>query len=102
MSENQIFEVIISERAEQNLDEIIEYLQTDWNEIVKSDFLDAIQKCIDILTVNPNSFPIFSVKKNIRKCLITKHNAMYYRVSEQSVEIITIRDTRKNPRTLKL
>lgn len=101
--ENEIvYEIIISERAENNLDKIISYLLTQWNETVKNTFLDSFKKNLKLLSNNPFMFQVYSKRKNIRKCLISKQNAMYFRIVDNVVEIITIHDTRRNPKTLKL
>ena len=42
-NENQ-YSVIISERAENNLDNIVNYLLTEWNEKVKDSFLTRLKK----------------------------------------------------------
>lgn len=101
--ENEIFyEIIVSERAENNLDKIISYLLTQWNETVKNDFLDRFKNTLKLLSKNPFMFQVYSKRKNIRKCLISKQNAMYFRIVDNVVEIITIHDSRRNPKTLKL
>jgi plasmid stabilization system protein ParE len=96
------YAVIISERAENNLDKIVTYLLIEWNEKVKNNFLDSLKKVINLLTLNPYMFPKYSKKKHIRKCLITKHNALYYRIVEETVQIITIHDIRRNPKNLRI
>jgi len=101
--ENEIvYEIIISERAENNLDQIISYLLTEWNESVKNNFLDSFKKNLKMLKTNPFMFQVYSKRQHIRKCLISKQNAMYFRIVDNVVEIITIHDTRRNPSTLKL
>jgi len=100
MDNEIIYEIIISERAENNLDKIITYLLSEWNETTKNNFLVKFKKNLDLLSFNPFMFQIYSKKKRIRKCLITKQNAMYYRIVDNVVEIITIHDTRRNPKSL--
>ena len=68
------------------------------NEKVKDLFLVRLKKIVTLLSINPYVFQEYSKMKRIRKCLITKHNAMYFRIVENYVEIITIHDTRKNPK----
>ena len=94
--------LLISERAENNLDKIITYLFSEWNETVKNNFLENLKKNLKFLSINPFMFQVYSKSKRIRKCLITKQNAMYYRIVDNVVEIITIHDTRRNPKSLKL
>lgn len=93
---------MISERAENNLDNIINYLLVEWNEKVKDNFIAYFRRNIKLLSVNPYIFQEYSKKKRIRTCLITKHNAMYYRIVKDTVEIITIHDTRRNPKVFKI
>ena len=96
------YTVIISERAESNLDSIINYLLMEWNVDIKDNFIDRFKKVVSLISKDPYIFQEFSKKKSIRKCLITKHNAMYYRIVKQRVEIITIHDTRRKPSSLKI
>ncbi len=102
MKNEKTFEIIISERAENNLDIIVNYLDSEWNESVKNNFLETFKKNIKFISTNPFMFQVFSKRKRIRRCFITEHNAMYYRIVDSVVEIITIHDTRQNPKTLKL
>ena len=95
------YSVKISERAEKNLDNIVTYLLTEWSEKVKEQFLGRLKKIVTLLSINPYLFQEYSKKKQIRKCFITEHNAMYFRIVEDSVEIITIHDTRRNPKKIK-
>jgi len=96
------YEVLISERAKTRLEKIFEYLEQNWSEKVKKDFKEKLLNNVDFLRQNPLMYPESQVKKGLRMCLITKHNAMYYRVLNNTVEIITIHDTRSNPKSLNL
>ena len=89
------YKVTISKRAEKYLDRVFDYLKQEWSEKVRNDFKMKLQKQVDLLRYNPYMFPVSQVKKGVRKCLITKHNAMYYRINKNKVEIITIQDTRR-------
>ncbi len=96
------YEVLISERAKTRLEKIFEYLEQNWSEKIKKDFKEKLLKNVDFLRQNPLIYPESQVKKGLRMCLITKHNAMYYRILNNTVEIITIHDTRSNPKSLNL
>lgn len=102
MKSGVYFEVIISENAQNRFKEVLHYLDFNWSEKVKDKFLANFQKIITILETNPYLFQEFSKKKKIRKCLITKHNALYYTILNNKVQIITIQDTRQNPKELNL
>ncbi len=96
------FRIVISERAEKNLDKIITYLQDEWSEKVKQKFISKLFKTINQIADTPSMYPESKIKKNVRKCVITKHTTLFYRVNKKEIEIITIQDTRQNPAFLKL
>jgi hypothetical protein len=37
----------------------------------------------------------------IRRCIVSQHNIMYYKIKKNEVEIITIQDTRRNPKGIR-
>jgi len=96
------YTVSISERAKQNLEQVIDYLEANWSDKVLSDFLRKLHEQTELLKQNPFMYAASEAKPDIRKCLITKHNAMYYRILNDEIQIITIHDTRSNPNSLKL
>jgi len=95
------YEVTISELAQSKIDAIFEYLEQDWSEKVKENFREKLYQQVNFLRENPLMFPI-SQKMGIRKCIITKHNTLYYKISDNEVQIITIHDNRSNPKSLKI
>ena len=96
------YEVSTSERAEENLDKIFEYLEYHWSVKVKNDFKEKLNREVNRLRQNPYMYQPSDIKKSVRRCFITKHNAMYYKIIGEEVEIITIQDTRSDPKSLKL
>jgi len=94
--------VIISERAEQNLDNIVQYLETSWSLRVRDKFLELLKKKIEQITRTPHMYEASSKKKTIRRCVVSKQTSLYYRSKKEEIEIVTIQDTRQNPRKLKL
>ncbi len=72
------YKITISKRAKSNLENVIEYLKANWSERVLKDFLKKLQKKTDLIKQNPLMLASSEIKNDVRKCLITKHNAMYY------------------------
>ncbi len=97
-----VLHIVISARAEKNLDKIIAYLEEEWSERVKQNFITKLSKTINQIAHSPLIFPASESKKNVRKCVVTKHTIVYYKVSNKEIEIITIQDSRQNPAFLKL
>ena len=65
-------------------------------------FITEIETLLSNISKQPNLFPLVNKKLKVRKCVITKHNTLYYRIKENNIEIIRIFDTRQNPKKLKI
>jgi plasmid stabilization system protein ParE len=76
-------------------------LQKDWNEKVSIRFLDKIEILIAQIANNPKQFPLVNKKRKVRKCVITKHNTIYYRENKRCVELLRIFDNRQYPQKRK-
>ena len=87
--------------AEDDFAQILEYLYNRWNAAVVSRFMTETDSCILLIQKNPQQFPFLKKDLNVRKCVITKHNTLYYRERPTKIEILRIYDTRQNPETLR-
>ena len=93
-------QVIWSPLAESDFESILEYLNKNWDHKVAANFIDLTENIIDQISNNPKQYPIIFKKKRIRKCVLTKHNSLFYRDLRSKLEILRIYDTRQNPDTL--
>lgn len=83
-------EVIISKTAEKNLDEIFDYLEGRWSSKVKQNFIKELEKALEILKEEPNIFPESLTYKGLRKCVVTKHNIIFYRFNSKRIKIVAV------------
>lgn len=90
-------EVVFSTRAEVNLDKIVSYLESNWPSKIKVDFLVKLSEQLYLIGKMPYLYPASKQKKSLRRCLINKNTALYYRVEKTRIVVITIQDTRMNP-----
>jgi len=93
--------IIWSPLSETDLEVILEYLAEDWNGKVAIRFLDKIEHLLEQISINPEQFPLVNKKRKVRKCVITRHNTIFYRENEGYVEVLRIFDTRQDPKRLK-
>lgn len=93
-------EIIWSPLAEEDLSAIAEYLFENWNVVVVNTFLDKIENRLNLIVKKPCLFPLIHAKLEIRKCVITKHNTLYYRVTQDCIEIVRLFDVRQQPEKL--
>lgn len=94
-------EVIWSPDSENDIETILDYLETKWNRRVIAKFLNKVDDGISIILEDPHIFPIINEELQIRKSVITKHNSIFYRELDNKVEIVRIFDTRQDPNKLK-
>ncbi len=93
--------VIWSSLADDDLSKVLEYLDEKWGMKVVNDFLDIVDHVLSQIILNPKQFSVINKKSKIRKCVVTKHNSLYYRIRKDSIEILRIYDTRQDPHKLK-
>jgi plasmid stabilization system protein ParE len=93
-------QVVWSPSAERDFANILEYLNKNWEEKVTNNFIDLTEEVIIQISVNPRQFPVIYKKEKIRKCVLTKHNSLFYRDSKSRIDILRIYDTRQDPDTL--
>jgi len=93
--------IIWSPLSEKDFESILDYLQNSWDAQVAKDFMEITDKLVNHISVNPKLFPVIHKKKRIRKCVLTKHNSLFYRERKEAIDILRIYDTRQDPHKLK-
>jgi plasmid stabilization system protein ParE len=91
-----MFEIIWLPQAENDFDNILDYLQKNWGDIVVDEFIYKLERILSLVSQKPTMFRRSS-KMNIHQVLITKHNLLFYRIIENKIELLTFFDTRQNP-----
>jgi plasmid stabilization system protein ParE len=86
-----------TDKAIQDFEQIITYLEQNHSDETAADFAIKVSQILDLLSQMPLMYPLVSPQRNVRKCVITKQNLMFYRVLEQKVTILNFFDTRQNP-----
>jgi plasmid stabilization system protein ParE len=94
-------QIIWSPLSEQDYLSILEYLEKNWDNKVVLKFIDITDELIQQISINPKQFPVIQKKKKIRKCVITKHNTLYYRERKGYIDLLRIYDNRQDPKRLK-
>jgi len=94
-------QIIWSPKSEHDFENILQYLSKEWNDVVTSKFIDLIDILLKQISINPRQFPLIHKSLNIRKCVVSKHNTLYYRNRRNSIELLRIYDNRQNPESLR-
>ena len=68
--------VKISKTAKKKLEKLFDYLLENWSLKVKSDFVKKLDKSIDLIKLQPESFPQSEKNPGLHKCVITKQTSL--------------------------
>ena len=93
--------IIWSSLSEKDLSNIMSYLNKEWDAKVANQFIDIIEEILKQILINPKQFPLINKKRKVRKCVITKHNTLFYQDRKEYISILRIYDTRQDPEKLK-
>ena len=96
------YKLIWSDEALEGLKEIINYLENKFSEKDVKNFAKKLDKQLEIIQINPKSFPLSSKSKLVRRSIIAKLTSIYYTIDKDSVKLISIIDNRKNPQSFKI
>lgn len=92
--------VYLSQTAHAQLHEILDYLEANWSPAVSDNFLDKVERTMEVIGNMPYSFPAADKFPGLRKCVVTRQAIAYYRVDEmrKEVEILAVIDSRSDMR----
>ncbi len=94
--------VVFSPEANERLKEIILYLVNEWSVNSAEKFINILDDKLTHIVQFPLLYPVFKDISDIHFCVINKQITLYCRISESTIEIITLFDSRSNPSSLKL
>lgn len=88
----------LTKEADDQLHELLDYLETEFSLKISNAFLDQVIKIIETLELLPYGFPEVEKSPGIRKCVINKRTIAYYRIKEglQEVEILSVESNWQN------
>ena len=93
--------IIWSPLSEQDFLSLLDYLRDNWDTSVVQKFISITDEIVGQISHHPKQFPIINKGLKVRKCVLTKHNTLYYREMKNHVDILRIYDTRQDPKKLK-
>ncbi len=94
--------IVWSNNAKHDILQLVDYLISNWGNKIANDYMDSIENLVNQISIFPKLYPIIHTKLKIRKCVISKHNTLYYREKKEFIEIINVFDTRQHPEKTKI
>jgi plasmid stabilization system protein ParE len=96
------YKLLWSNKALEDLQSIITYLIENWTQKEIKNFANRLDKRLGLIVNNPKLFPRCAKRKSIRRSVLTKQTMIYYEVNGRAINIVTLFDSRQNPRKLRL
>ena len=93
--------IVWSDNSKEDITNLIEYLQDNWSQQIANDYIDLIEEIVKQISDHPKLYPIIHTRFKIRKCVVSKHNSIYYREKKDVIEIVNVFDNRQHPKKLK-
>jgi|SRR5689334_3728577 len=90
-------QIIYKKRFSNKLIKLLQYLEVEWGQKTAAEFLNKLDSRIHTLKEQPFIGKPSAKKPQVRTILITKHNRIYYKISNNTIIILNLYDTRKNP-----
>jgi plasmid stabilization system protein ParE len=96
------YEIRWTDHALDELNSIYEYLIVNFTERELRNLAVEIEHLTYLISINPYLFQESEIKKGVRKAVILKFNTLYYRIENDTIEILSFFSNRQSQEKLKL
>ncbi len=79
---------------------MLDYLKTEWSIRTKNNFVKKLDRALQIIKEKPESSPKSDKITGLYKCVVTKQTTVYYKFDSKKLHVVTIIDTRQDPKKL--
>ncbi|SFD05456.1 type II toxin-antitoxin system RelE/ParE family toxin [Algibacter pectinivorans] len=97
-----VYKVLWTDHAISELKDTITYLETHWTNKELVNFSNKLDHTIELISKTPEIFPNALSKIEIRRAVVDKHNTLYYRKNNNSIEIISLFANKQDPTKKKI
>lgn len=87
--------LIWTRTSELTLDEIIDYIKSQFGNLVAEKYYFDVLETVEDIEINPELFPIYRQNTAIRKAVINKKTILYYQIQEENINLLAFYDVRK-------
>jgi plasmid stabilization system protein ParE len=95
-----MYTIILSQLAGAKLDKLLDYLEEEWSLRVADNFEKAFEEKL----IHVSNYPESCIKSkqfyNLHLCIITKQTSFLYRITNETIEVITVFDNRSSFKTI--
>ena len=81
------YKIFWSDESLANLNDILNYLESEWSEKEIVKFKTKLGKQIDLISQNPKIFPVSQHQSNLRKAVLSKQTTIFYEIIRFEIHI---------------
>jgi plasmid stabilization system protein ParE len=96
------YSILWTDNALEELEATIQYLSTRFTEKEIQFLAHEIERISFLIAHNPLLFPPSQMQKGVRKVVVAKFNTLYYRINQNTIEILSFFSNRQGPGKLQL
>ena len=90
--------IVVSKRFRKNTLKVYDYLMKDYSAKTAFNFLDKVQRRVELIIQYPEIGKPSQKKANIRSVTLQPYNRIYYRVNKNTIELLCVFDMRRRKR----
>lgn len=91
------YSIFWTDNALDELDKTFHYLEINFSQKELNHLANEIEKIIYLISKNPKLFPNSEFKNGTRKVVVAKYNTLYYRLKNETIEILSFFSNRQDP-----
>ncbi|WP_432670256.1 type II toxin-antitoxin system RelE/ParE family toxin [Flavobacterium sp. SM2513] len=92
------YEILWTDNALKELSKTINYLEENWTDKELQNLANQLEQTLKLISQNPYLFQVSDFKKDVRRAVVLTLNTLYYRISEDNVQILSFFSNRQNPK----
>ncbi|NOS56412.1 MAG: type II toxin-antitoxin system RelE/ParE family toxin [Cyclobacteriaceae bacterium] len=93
--------VVWTDEALADYHQNIDFLLKEWTDQVALDFIEDVDAVISLIVSRPELFPLTDYR-GIRKAVVRKQITLFYKISDNSIQLIRFWNNYQDPSRLKL
>lgn len=95
------YKLFWSDEAINNLESILNYLQSRWTQREVDVFKKRLSKQLNLITNNPKLFPKSDYNPRLRKAVLSKQTIIFYEISGKTINLVYVFNNRQNIEIIK-
>jgi len=93
--------LVLSQKAEKQLESIFLYVEAKFSERIRKELAEKVYHCFKLIENDPELFSFSNYNNSLRKCVVSKQTTVFYQIRKEDIVVVSVFDTRQNPKKIK-